>query len=344
MNIKKTSSKFNININQLNKIINPNIKSIQNKRQPTPATNVSLAKLQSKQSNNLLESIKKFIGPSGNVYLTFGGTGDLILVLAECYNDPSAKVLFFANSTAVEFGKKFLDFFKLRSFISPNIMGSRIANDVYNYLQSTGRLKTSAHLAKDLYFGDWALNTENYKQRMVLETNWIDEIGFIPEYKNNKCVVIAPSGSFKSTSRQKFLYVDEFQQIVNYYLKKDYKVFATGSEKDYSYYPKISHKNYSWLCADKLIINGKPQPINSFVDFLKIINSASLIISVDTWLKTYTSLAKILTKVILNRNKNEWLPLGSDPCDFIFLNENFWPSMQLIKTEDVFLKNGFTVE
>lgn len=324
-----------LNISELNNNISDKTKICNNKRQQTPKTNPLMAKIQNKQGETLIEKIKNFAGLHGNIYVVFGGVGDLVLVLAECYKDKTAKVIFFANSTAAEFGKYFLNFFQVNSMIHPNVMGSKIANQVVAYLKDTGRLQPSAHLADNLYYGDWYLNTEKYKNRMKRYANWVEDVGFIEEYKNKKTLILGPSGSFRAYQKQKFLSNEEYVAIVNHYLKNNYTVISTGADKDYSFYSKINHENHLWIMANKMVLkNGIEIPLK-FNEFIKIINSATEVISVDTWLKTYTSLAGLPTKVIPNRSSNEWMPFGADPSDYIFINEDFWPSMKLVKPEEI---------
>lgn len=333
--IQASLTRKTMNIADLNKQIGNKTKLCNNKRPPTPKTNPILSRIQNKQDQTILERIQHFAGNHGNIYVVFGGVGDLILVLAECYKDVSAKLIFFANNNAAEFGKHFLNHFKVHSYIHPNIMGSKTANHVVDYLKGTGRLKNSAHLAQGLYFTDWSLNTEIYKNRMVRSTSWLNDVGVVQQFKSKKTMLISPSGSFRSQHKQKFLSDDEYTGIVNYYLKHNYHVISTGADKDYNFYTKINHENHFWITADKLV--EKNQKINplKFHDFLQLINSASEVISVDTWLKTYTCLAGIPTKVIPNRSNNDWLPFGVDPSDYIFLNEDFWPSMRLTKPEEI---------
>ena len=81
--------------------------------------NVQELRNEAYKGRNLLDRVRHFASTGGNLYLTFGGVGDLVLLLGECYNDKSAKVFFFANQPSVEFANQFVSFFGLKSFISP---------------------------------------------------------------------------------------------------------------------------------------------------------------------------------------------------------------------------------
>jgi hypothetical protein len=81
--------------------------------------------------------------------------------------------------------------------------------------------------------------------------------------------------------------------------------------------------------------NGSLVSTHPFINFLKIINSASEIISVDTWLKTYTLLAGIPTKVIESKFYDSYLPFGHDPSDYVFLNTKVWPHLSIVRPENI---------
>lgn len=320
------------------------IQKIAGKRKQTVFNNVQLAKTQIYANQALMEKIKLFIGSKGSIHVTFGGVGDLLLLLAECYQDSSAKIIFFANGGSDQFGKKFLELFGCNYMIHPNIMGGKIANEVVGFLSSTGRLATSAHLADNLDFDDYKNNPEKYKQRMTLHTNWKDHIGMIEELQSQKTCVLSPSGSTRTLWKQRFLHPDEYQTIVSIYLNHGYKVYSVGSNNDIKFYPKIKNDNHFWLTSDEIVHKNQTQKINNFKHFLQIINSATVVLSVDTWLKTYSALSGIKTRVIQNRFNDVYEPVGHDPSDFIFLNTDFYPTMQIHQLSNLVLENCFCLE
>jgi hypothetical protein len=61
-----------------------------------------------------LSSLNEFMNGDKNVYLTLGGVGDLLLLLAVCYNNEKAHIVFLANDESNKFAKKFLDYFNLK--------------------------------------------------------------------------------------------------------------------------------------------------------------------------------------------------------------------------------------
>lgn len=300
-----------------------------------PTKTVAELRSEAYKNRNLLDQIKQFSGLSGNLYLTFGGTGDLVLLLGECYNDPSAKVVYFSNQSSINLANEFLKFFNLKSFIYPNVMGTKAANQATDILMRTGRLKTSAHLARNLDYNDWKRNQAYYEPRLPKTTDWISRIGQNEVYKAKKVMVLGPSGSVRSESKQRFLTPEEYLTIVNLYLQKGWMVFSTGSESDVHLYPAINHINHFWITSNKMFKNGSLVSTHPFINFLKIINSASEIISVDTWLKTYTLLAGIPTKVIESKFYDSYLPFGHDPSDYVFLNTKVWPHLSIVRPENI---------
>ena len=85
-----------------------------------------------------------------------------------------------------------------------------------------------------------------------------------------------------------------------------------------------------------MIYDGKGNTTHSNLkNMLRIINSAEHVISMDTWLKTYTLLCDIPTTVIKTRWNNEYKVYGEDITDRIFLNTKIWPRLNLVKIEDL---------
>ena len=292
---------------------------------------------QQQQNLELLNQLKSFINPLANTYLTFGGAGDLILLLAECYNDKNAQVIFFANDISVSFSTQFLNYFKIKSFIYPNIMGNPFANNIKSYLETNTKLMKSAHLVPTLDYGEWERNSEYYIEKITSHANWKNEIGTVKHIENKKILLVAPSGSVKSKTKQKYLEPEEHYNIVNHFIAKDWNVFTVGSTEDFIKYKKINNENHRWLLADKSIDSNFNETPHSFDTFLKLINSATKVISVDTWLKTYTAIAGIETNVILSRYYGKYMSYGSNSADYVFLNTKIWPNMNLCTIKDLLI-------
>lgn len=288
-----------------------------------------------KHKKSIYEIVQKVAESDKNIYLNFGGVGDLILLLAECYKDKNGIVLFFCNNHSKSFAEEILNFFEMEYHLHDNIMGTKSANIVHDTLYATGRLKQSAHLPKGLNFYDWKTNESFYKEKMVLETDWKNYLGCIPEIVNKKILVICPCGSFKSTYTQRYISAEEYVKIINCYIEKGYEIYSVGGEKERLYFPHLPNKPCRWITTEKIYeANGKTTPINTSI-FFKYINSATEVISVDTWLKSYSALAGIPTKVILSRRSGKYMNYGDAADNYMFINKNLWKHMDLVKIEDL---------
>jgi hypothetical protein len=257
-------------------------------------------------------------------YLGFGGLGDALLLLATCWDNPKAKVIFFANQQS--FVRDFFALFNIPAFLHDNLMGTPLANQVYNFITKLPTFKESAHLADGLDYGDW-INESKYVARIRSHANWTNKIGKRSSAK--PILILAPSGSSRDVERQRYISVEEYRAIVNKYLNQNYKVYATGSLGDLHFFGLIDHKDFHWLNSETLYHgNGHKESIN-LKGMLQIINSANLVISADTWLKTYSLICDIPTIVIQTRWNNAYKSYGEDITDFIFLNNKIWPNIRM---------------
>ena len=309
--VKNTSNRDNLRVDEKRKVIEDNF------------------------AMNLMNGVTGFLKPSTNWYLNFGGTGDLVLLLAGCYNDPNAQIVFCANTCSLELCKELLDFFKKDYYLSRNVMGSRAANTIHDYMRSRPNLKPSGHLAKGLYFGDWPVNQDYYEKNIKTKTDWIQELGKNPFFKDNRVVILQPSGSTKSLDRQRYLSQNEYNALVKRLVNENYHVITTGSLADKEFYNwrPWTTKNY-FMTSSLLFGFNKVSSIN-ISTFLQTINCAEKVISMDTWLKTYSSICGIETIVIQSRCRGGYLRVGSDVGDSIFLNTKWWPHMRIVKFEDL---------
>jgi hypothetical protein len=280
-------------------------------------------------SPNLLNQIKAFTQhPDKNYYLGFGGLGDALLLMAVCWNDPNAKIVFFANQ--IPFIRSFFEIFGLSVYLHDNVMGTKMANQVYDLMKVMPNFKSSAHLADGLDFNDWA-NEKKYATRIKGSAPWIGYLG--QEKFDMPVAIIAPSGSSKEIDRQRYLHHHEYQQLVDIYLNQGFRVYATGSMADLHHFKLINKRNFYWLSSNGIYRGDGVLESCSLTKMLRIINSATQVISMDTWLKTYTLLCGIPTTVIETRWNNKYKSYGEDVTDWIFLNYNIWPSIKIAKIE-----------
>ena len=283
-------------------------------------------------SPKLISQVKSFTQYSDkHYYLGFGGLGDAILLMAVCWDNPKAKVVFFANQVSLI--RSFFELLGISLYIHDNIMGTKIASHIFDYMKALPTFKQSAHLADGLDFGDWA-NSTKYIDRIRGRVNWIDHLGKHPS--DMPVVIIAPSGSHKDISRQRFLHNGEYEWLVHRCLDKGYRVYVAGSMNDLHHFKLIDRENFYWLHSDKIYDGKGVAKDSSLLNMLRIINSAEHVYSMDTWLKTYTLTCGIPTTVIKTRWNGGYKLYGQDITDFIFLNHNIWPNLTLIKWEDLF--------
>ena len=291
-----------------------------------------------RRKGSLLFEVQNFITQEGNFYLTFGGIGDFILILAEAYKDPQAKIIFFANNTASSFVKDIINEFKIPTLIADNPMGTPDAMKALQMVRLTGRLRPSQHLSENLDYDDWSRRFDLYRNKMTTNTDWLQRFGTIPN-KTGKIAIIAPSGSFRNNSPQKYLHNFELDMLAQIYLKANYTVYCVGNFGDKDFYKIHKNPNLFWLTINQLVnFKDQKKPITT-KEFFQIINSGDEICSVDTWLKTYTCLCGLPTNVFLNR-ENDHSRWGILAGDHIFLNTTLWPTMKLWDVKEFLFKNA----
>lgn len=280
--------------------------------------------------SGIFGEVNNFLSLPGNNYLGFGGIGDLILLLASCYDDPHAKLLFFANDK--ELATQFVPVFVKNYKIYNNIFGSPLANAISNLFFSSN-YRISAHLPDGLDQGDW-IHEGKYISRIKNITNWKEKFGTLNN--SEKILIIVPSGSQKEEHHKRFLTSYEHSILINNYLNDYDKIYSIGSNDDLeNYYGLPIFENCFWLNTNSITdYNGT----KTFIDIsymFKIINSSKLVISMDTWVKSYTSLININTKVIKTKDNGIYKSYGNKVTDYIFLNPKIWESLELITFEEL---------
>jgi len=319
-NVKENSVIENIN-KQNNQLLQKNNFNIRKTTIRTHASHDSLS------FDKFMNSLDDFMKGDKHVYMTFGGVGDLLLLLGVCYNDEKASVVFMANEESNFFARRFLEFFNLKYVINKNLMGTKFCSLLYKKVTSHPNFTISAHLADRCDYGDWKRCTDKYKNRLVLETDWLDLIGV--KKRDKKYAIICPSGSHKSEQRRRFFTSDEYKQIVHGYLKKGYEVITASSKNDMKTFGLYPDKNCYWLTDSELINHRElSQPID-FKSFLQIIVSCDDIVSTDTWIKTFMALCGRPCHVIKTRYNSKYQDVGLECCDYIFLNKEFWPKLKI---------------
>lgn len=277
-----------------------------------------------------VEIIKPTPIPPPDFYLGFGGLGDALLLLASCWENTNAYVIFFANTISKVFIEDFFKLFNFKYFLHANIMGQRITGKIFNLVTNLPTFKTSAHLADKLYHGDW-VNYEKYIPRIEKNVPWIERFGKLES--SDKIITICPSGSDRNPARQRYLSKREYQLLLKKY--EDYTVYVVGSRGDFKFYRMPNRPNLHWLTSKEILNHaGNGRPIG-LPHMLRIINSSEKVISVDTWLKTYALLAGIPVNIIRTRWKGQYGEYGRDVTDYVFLNKEIWPEIEFFKIEEL---------
>lgn len=289
-------------------------------------------KISAKNNTSLYNKIANYIEDnSKDYYLGFGGMGDALLVLGNAWNNPRARIIFFGNGGSIPFIKDFFNLFNIQHLIEVNIMGQQIANKIFDLITKSKNFKTSGHLADGLYYGDWA-NYKKYIPRIVKHVPWKEKLGSVPSTKR---VIIGPSGSHRTHDRQRFLEWNQFNTLKNKLTEKGYDVVTTGSPNDLDYLNIRGKSGFHFISSNFVQTNdGKRIPAD-LRKMLQIINSSELVISTDTWLKTYSAMIGIPTKVIKTKWNGKYKDIGEDSTDWIFLNKEIWPCIENIKFEEL---------
>ena len=283
---------------------------------------------------DLLKKIDVFFDDNCSAYMALGGIGDLLLILATCYDQKNPKVLFLANNPASVFVKNLFKFFNIPHLIHKNLMGTHWCNLVYDKFIKMPSFKTSAHLADGLNYGDW-YNLEKYAPRIRNNTNWDELVGHNKLF-SEKYVILCPSGSWKNESRRRYLSLEEYRIVVTKLLQKKYKIVTTSDENDLKTYGLFPNQNCVWMTNNHIIsFDGSKKEID-FKTFLQTINSANQHISMDTYLKTLVLLMNKEVKVIKTRFNGNYLEDGVDSSDKIFLDKTIWPKVKTYKLDELF--------
>lgn len=274
--------------------------------------------------SDLVNEVKRWTELDGDYYLGFGGTGDALLVLSACWNNPRARVVFFANPPSMRLIQELFSLFKIGIYLHNNIMGQSVAGHIFNHLTRMPNFRTSGHLADGLNYGDW-VNEPKYRGRIVNNVPWKHVLGTAPL---KRTAIIAPVGSHKDHRRQRYISPAEHKKLVAKCILDGLTPYTIGSDEDYHQYGDSGN----FASSAKLHEGGQIKPINLH-QMLQIIHSAEIVYSTDTWLKTYTALNRIPTKVIKTRWAGQYRSYGVDVTDFIFLNQAIWPTLELVEIE-----------
>lgn len=283
-------------------------------------------------SRGLPPYLEAWADRQSHLYLGIGGAGDALLLLAACYRDPKARITFFANE--LDFCPKFFEIFGVPTLVRTNDIARPQLRKIVQTFRKLPGFRTSAHLPDNLRYNEWRDLPGKYERRIVARVPWREHLGLIPPAKPS--VVICPSGSVQADARRRFLTVDEYNHLVGAYLAKGFAIYTVGSEANLQQYRLYPSPDCTWLSAGGRIDQFGRRIDISLMEVLQRINGAQEVISVDTWVKTYSLLAGIPTKVIATRWHGEYrIGTSRDASDRVFLNPKIWPELRLCTFESL---------
>ncbi|MGH7175058.1 MAG: hypothetical protein ACREGR_01715, partial [Minisyncoccia bacterium] len=137
-------------------------------------------------------------------------------------------------------------------------------------------------------------------------------------------------------TRQRHLSVDELVALVRHRQNRGVQVWLTGSQDDLNTYRSALLNGVQWVTSLSTHRLGGKTEYHNLGRLLWLANEADEVISMDTWLKTYTLLKGKPTKVVLNRVGGQYVNrCCNDSSDAIFLNPALWPAIQQVTVEEL---------
>lgn len=311
-----------------------NLKKLQNRKAEIQST---FSQKMVRPPRNDYSGLAAFLNNNETIYAGVGGLGDALLTLAAAFKEPGSKIVFGANSSTKEVVKQLFTVFDIESLLVQNFNGSAEGIMTWNSIFDHPHCKSTVHIPKDLNYGDWGINTKHYVEKMITRIPLIKTIGKLvnPRYTKKVIGLCVRGSDHTSTWKQRYLSKDEYHRLIEKSLSQDATVIVFGSENDINYYNVYQNNNVIFMNSNFAISHPAPKYSISMRHMLTAINSCDLIISVDTWLKTYAGLAGIPCKVIMNRYFGKSTLEYTDPSDKIFLDPSIW-GFEVLPIDSIF--------
>jgi len=267
--------------------------------------------------------------------LSQGGLGDALLTIAASYRYLKCKILYGCNDSVKNVMELFFSAFKVRHTIMPTFHGNM---RLFNWLASHPHCMSTCHIPPSMNYGDWGANKFKYEECIDLYLPVKQIFGTVSS--NIPIITLAPgsinSGPDPQAHKQRSITKEEYQSLVNGYLDK-YAVYVIGSEEQFSMYGLINHPNFHWMTFDTTINYLNQRTPQGIQQCFAIVNSSEMVVSVDTWLKTYSMLGQLPTTILQSKSGGKYINGPIDASDNIFLNPSLW-NFSTIKVEDA-IKN-----
>jgi hypothetical protein len=270
--------------------------------------------------------VRSFLSSNTNVYAGVGGLGDALLALSTAFGDPKASMIFSCNAGVREVVRQLFETFDMETLLVHNFNGNIEGMLAWSAVLDHPNFKGCGHIPRDLNYGDWSNNAKFYLDKTVKRMPLVKKLGKLVNPRDTKKVIgLSPRGSDHTSSwKQRYLNRDEYNLLVKKLLSQNATVIVFGSEEDMNYYGVYQDNNVIFMNSNFAVSHPAPRYSISMRHMLTAINGCDLIISVDTWLKTYAALAEIPCKVIMNRYFGKSSLEHQDPSDNIFLDPLVW--------------------
>jgi hypothetical protein len=249
--------------------------------------------------------------------MCMGGIGDALIGFAEA-KAKNVTIVFLA--TIKNYKKIIENLAKTLGIKAVVFQGDiKIYKSFYNFYKNKLNCVSTTYLPDNCNHSYWF--DKKYENRITTTLD-VQSIG----KKENGATIIAPCGSspitkLGSLKKVRKIEANEMLRMIN---TIEGNIFIVGKLEQLNY--DISkHPNVKKLCFEGILDHENNFHKHELTDCLKIINGAKLMLSVDTWAKTYGHYAGIPTIVFKTKYSGKYYPLGSiDAGDNIFLNTNIW--------------------
>ena len=271
-----------------------------------------------------------------------GGIGDAFLSLAASYRHGKCRIVHAAAGIGVhDLIARIFALFGIPEF---DVIPRQFTIEEYCVLRYSRNCISTTYLPDNLEFGDWC-HFGKYKSRVTTELPVQELFGKAPNPRQTKrVVVIAPAGSnvprtivapWGDVTKERLLTKPEYDGIVAKCLE-DCTVYVVGGPKDQKEYGMPSHPNFFWATFDEMSCGEGGIRKTEMKDLFAVINGADLVVSADTWVKTYSCMAKVPTLVSRTRYDGQYFDFRDvqDWGENIFLNQDIW-DLEIVKAEDL---------
>ena len=248
-----------------------------------------------------------------------GGIGDCLLAIASSFANNKCKILFAPNPSIIKSIDAFLTAFDVEYEILPSFPSNNGKD--FKYLSKHSLCKSTCHMPIELDYKHWSKDIPYYEAKIHTKVP-VQQL-FGKTMSELPIITIAPGTvNDNKNIKMRSMERDAYLQLIRKYLDQ-YEVYVTGTDKQREYYGNINHRNFRWVTFNSITQNGTTSSYK-IEDLFSIINSSEKVLSIDTWLKTYSCMAGVPTIVFQSKINGKYLTKTNDSSDVIFLNKKLW--------------------